>query len=136
MHHQNREIPILNDEFVAQQVEHNTFNVGVLGSSPSEFTQTTTFSGGCFVLCSIIEHWLECLPYIQLRRSRHNISLTHCLLKPDALQSAHYSFLYPTFATVSEIKFCFFDLYRVSLHDCLHVRKRTQNCRPPKMYRD
>ena len=27
------------DEFVAQQVEHNTFNVGVLGSSPSEFTR-------------------------------------------------------------------------------------------------
>ena len=27
-----------NDEFVAQQVEHNTFNVGVPGSSPGEFT--------------------------------------------------------------------------------------------------
>ncbi len=33
--------PLRNDEFVAQQVEHNTFNVGVLGSSPSEFTQKT-----------------------------------------------------------------------------------------------
>ena len=57
---------ILTGDLVAQPVEHNTFNVGVLGSSPSEFTQTTTFSGGCFVLlcfvlCSIIEHWLECL---------------------------------------------------------------------------
>ena len=34
--------PIWNDESVAQQVEHNTFNVGVPGSSPGGFTQTTT----------------------------------------------------------------------------------------------
>ena len=27
------------DEFVAQQVEHNTFNVGAPGSSPGEFTR-------------------------------------------------------------------------------------------------
>ena len=29
------------DDSVAQQVEHNTFNVGVLGSSPSRVTITT-----------------------------------------------------------------------------------------------
>ncbi len=29
------------DDSVAQQVEHNTFNVGVLGSSPSRVTTTT-----------------------------------------------------------------------------------------------
>ena len=28
------------DDLVAQQVEHNTFNVGVLGSSPSQVTET------------------------------------------------------------------------------------------------
>ena len=27
------------DDLVAQQVEHNTFNVGVLGSSPSQVTK-------------------------------------------------------------------------------------------------
>ena len=31
--------PIWNDESVAQQVEHNTFNVGVPGSSPGGFTE-------------------------------------------------------------------------------------------------
>ena len=35
----NGEHPIWNDESVAQQVEHNTFNVGVPGSSPGGFTQ-------------------------------------------------------------------------------------------------
>ena len=29
------------DDSVAQQVEHNTFNVGVLGSSPSRVTKET-----------------------------------------------------------------------------------------------
>lgn len=29
-----------NEDSVAQQVEHNTFNVGVLGSSPSWITKT------------------------------------------------------------------------------------------------
>ena len=38
MHHQKRRNPIWNDESVAQQVEHNTFNVGVPGSSPGGFT--------------------------------------------------------------------------------------------------
>ena len=28
------------DDLVAQQVEHHTFNVGVLGSSPSQVTRT------------------------------------------------------------------------------------------------
>ena len=31
-------LPFGTGESVAQQVEHNTFNVGVLGSSPSGFT--------------------------------------------------------------------------------------------------
>ena len=36
-------------ESVAQQVEHNTFNVGVLGSSPSGFTKIqTVLLGGRF----------------------------------------------------------------------------------------
>ena len=33
-----RDTSYWHDEFVAQQVEHNTFNVGVPGSSPGEFT--------------------------------------------------------------------------------------------------
>ena len=39
MHHQKRGTLFWHDEFVAQQVEHNTFNVGVPGSSPGEFTR-------------------------------------------------------------------------------------------------
>ena len=35
LHPQNRKV-----DSVAQQVEHNTFNVGVLGSSPSRVTKT------------------------------------------------------------------------------------------------
>jgi hypothetical protein len=31
-------------DFVAQLVEHNTFNVGVLGSNPSEITRTASLS--------------------------------------------------------------------------------------------
>ena len=39
LHHQNGSmLPFGTGESVAQQVEHNTFNVGVLGSSPSGFT--------------------------------------------------------------------------------------------------
>ena len=53
MHHQKRRNPIWNDESVAQQVEHNTFNVGVPGSSPGGFTQTTTKEGGRFVFMVI-----------------------------------------------------------------------------------
>ena len=40
------------DEFVAQQVEHNTFNVGVLGSSPSEFTRRQFSDCRLFFVCS------------------------------------------------------------------------------------
>ena len=53
MHHQNGELRVgasdWNDEFVAQQVEHNTFNVGVPGSSPGEFTSRQTLSVGFFI---------------------------------------------------------------------------------------
>ena len=41
------------DDSVAQQVEHNTFNVGVLGSSPSRVTIQTKnprFRRGFFVI--------------------------------------------------------------------------------------
>ena len=34
-----RILPLFSDDSVAQQVEHNTFNVGVLGSSPSWITK-------------------------------------------------------------------------------------------------
>ena len=46
LHHQK---VIWCDEFVAQQVEHNTFNVGVLGSSPSEFTRRQSLD--CRLFC-------------------------------------------------------------------------------------
>ena len=39
LHHQNGLCRDGTGESVAQQVEHNTFNVGVLGSSPSGFTK-------------------------------------------------------------------------------------------------
>ena len=39
LHHQNGNTSLWHGESVAQQVEHNTFNVGVLGSSPSGFTR-------------------------------------------------------------------------------------------------
>ena len=39
LHHQNGLCRDGTGESVAQQVEHNTFNVGVLGSSPSGFTR-------------------------------------------------------------------------------------------------
>ena len=39
LHHQNGMCRDGTGESVAQQVEHNTFNVGVLGSSPSGFTR-------------------------------------------------------------------------------------------------
>ena len=46
-------IGLLFDDSVAQQVEHNTFNVGVLGSSPSWVTnqqrRTGTLDSGFFV---------------------------------------------------------------------------------------
>ena len=32
---------------VAQSVEHNTFNVGVPGSSPGGITENTAISNGC-----------------------------------------------------------------------------------------
>ena len=35
-------------DLVAQQVEHNTFNVGVLGSSPSGITLKATTEARCF----------------------------------------------------------------------------------------
>ena len=38
---------ICNGESVAQQVEHNTFNVGVPGSSPGGITERTAIRDGC-----------------------------------------------------------------------------------------
>ena len=40
--------PIWHDESVAQQVEHNTFNVGVPGSSPGGFTEKRQLLGCLF----------------------------------------------------------------------------------------
>ena len=48
LHHQKM---IWCDEFVAQQVEHNTVNVGVLGSSPSEFTRRQSSDCRLFFVC-------------------------------------------------------------------------------------
>ena len=45
LHHQNGLCRDGTGESVAQQVEHNTFNVGVLGSSPSGFTPNPDKSG-------------------------------------------------------------------------------------------
>ena len=39
-----------NDDSVAQQVEHNTFNVGVLGSSPSRVTEKVATGCDFFLL--------------------------------------------------------------------------------------
>lgn len=39
----------LREDSVAQQVEHNTFNVGVLGSSPSGITVKSDFRVAFFV---------------------------------------------------------------------------------------
>ena len=41
--------PIWHDESVAQQVEHNTFNVGVPGSSPGGFTEKRQLLGCLFL---------------------------------------------------------------------------------------
>ncbi len=49
MHHQNGYVRIFGaGDLVAQQVEHNTFNVGVLGSSPSGITLQATTEAICF----------------------------------------------------------------------------------------
>ena len=39
------------DDSLAQQVEHNTFNVGVLGSSPRRITEKASGNRGLFCLC-------------------------------------------------------------------------------------
>ena len=41
------------DDSLAQQVEHNTFNVGVLGSSPRRITEKAFGNGGLFCLFSL-----------------------------------------------------------------------------------
>ena len=53
MHHQNENFQFLAGvDPVAQQVEHNTFNVGVPGSSPGGITenQAVTVKCNCFFL--------------------------------------------------------------------------------------
>ena len=39
------------DDSLAQQVEHNTFNVGVLGSSPRRITKEASGNRSLFCLC-------------------------------------------------------------------------------------
>ncbi len=53
--------PQYKDDSVAQPVEHNTFNVGVLGSSPSGITKATNprfvaFSFVVGLLAQLVEH--------------------------------------------------------------------------------
>ena len=62
MHHQTKNLVF--GESVAQQVEHNTFNVGVPGSSPGGFTSFFMLSGRVItlLLCFFI------IPYEQARR--------------------------------------------------------------------
>ena len=57
LHHQNGLCRDGTGESVAQQVEHNTFNVGVLGSSPSGFTKWSgsRTTAGFFVCGSLHE---------------------------------------------------------------------------------
>ena len=87
MHHQKRRYtPIWHDESVAQQVEHNTFNVGVPGSSPGGFTE----KGQLFRLSFFCELW-ALLSVCSLRLSaipcKHdgcNLKLHHAILAPNA----------------------------------------------------
>ena len=73
------------DEFVAQQVEHNTFNVGVLGSSPSEFTRRLQKCGRLFLFvvqlrCFSKENIRNCMQAsirYSLYRDMHSISTTN-----------------------------------------------------------
>ena len=43
------------DDSLAQQVEHNTFNVGVLGSSPRRITKKAAQKAAFFVECGYLE---------------------------------------------------------------------------------
>ena len=43
-------------DLVAQLVEHNTFNVGALGSSPSGITTIKAFSYGGFFITRILKY--------------------------------------------------------------------------------
>jgi hypothetical protein len=43
----------ISNESVAQLVEHNTFNVGVLGSNPSRFTKQVSLAKSCKAIRSI-----------------------------------------------------------------------------------
>ena len=52
------------DDSLAQQVEHNTFNVGVLGSSPRRITDQAAGKAAFFVGYS----WLLWVPGGELRR--------------------------------------------------------------------
>ena len=89
-------------------------------SSPSEFTRRQ--SSDCRLFFVFAGIWVH---YQRWCSATSNPGDTPNPIPPS-----------PTFTTASKIKFCFFDLYRVSLHDCLHVRKRIQICRHKKMHRD
>ena len=54
LHHQKRDESLLASvDPVAQSVEHNTFNVGVPGSSPGGITEEATIRNGCRFFCFI-----------------------------------------------------------------------------------
>ncbi len=48
-----------NGDSLAQQVEHNTFNVGVVGSSPTRITKTQR--GSHYVIPSFPFHYLTAI---------------------------------------------------------------------------
>ena len=43
---------------LAQQVEHNTFNVGVLGSSPRRITEKPCRNAGLFCFMAVLQSFL------------------------------------------------------------------------------
>gem|GEM_PF-6475472 len=60
-------------DFVAQLVEHNTFNVGALGSSPSGITQKAhrgmRFFYACFSdPCEIVLKWIKLKSWDQVEK--------------------------------------------------------------------
>ena len=85
---------------LAQQVEHNTFNVGVLGSSPKRITQTKskTMKRGCLK----IELRWPLLFHLQLKSFGFSSKkkLTNLLLKISFFQTVY-------FVAISSLRGCF-----------------------------
>ena len=68
------------DDSVAQQVEHNTFNVGVLGSSPSWITERqvkTRLKEGNYYNIKVLHEFFLCITSVtkDTKRSRKDILL-------------------------------------------------------------